>query len=408
MTSENRGNRSSPEDNPLPNYPALFQQYIRRSVAAARQTVESNPAVLLTEVCERALHVLSFALLVPEAWPDTRDLLLLMAPHLEKAGHREDWIPYLVKGVQQSQTLGDNRATAELNIQLGFLYQLCNRFYDADQCFSNSAACFNELDDLKNKARAFNQQAFVAWLQGHYDKARRLANEALILLPEEDVRQATGYVVLGWLAFDGQNLTQAETYFAQALTLWKAQGEQRQIARRLRDLANVLQLQGRDEEAVILYEQAIGQFKEINDAFEQAVTKMNLGIFYLLHHQSEKAITLFTNAESVFRQVHDQLHLTIISNNLGIAYRELGQFDSAEAVLKRGIDLCCLLNRTDWLVTMIDEMGMTYLAAGRPSEALQQFQQALQQLEFMANEPSYQQLIETVAGHFQLALSQIQ
>ena len=60
-----------------PDYVALFVEYVLRSVQAAFTRVQQDDTpVLEEETRERALHVLSFALRLPAAWSQTRDLLL--------------------------------------------------------------------------------------------------------------------------------------------------------------------------------------------------------------------------------------------------------------------------------------------------------------------------------------------
>jgi hypothetical protein len=62
-------------------YATLFVKNVLRSVRATLTRVQqdTNP-VLIEETRARALHVLSFALRLPAAWPQTRDLLLALAP----------------------------------------------------------------------------------------------------------------------------------------------------------------------------------------------------------------------------------------------------------------------------------------------------------------------------------------
>ncbi len=407
MEMSDDGGNNAPLEQPEPDYAELFKEFVAQSVRVTLAEIPADALFLDEEVRQRVMHVLSFALNLVAVWPATRELLLKIAPQMEKAGHRDDWIPYLRRATQLSDQVQDENASADLYIQLGFLHQLRNRFNDAEACYHLSALRATAHGDLGKQARALNQQAFIAWMQGDGERAAQLANTALALLPETDVRQATGFVVLGWLAFDRQNLTVAETYFANALALWQAQGDQRQIARRLRDLANVRQLQKRDEAAITLYEQAMALFEKVNDPFEAAVTKMNFGIFFIQRHQCQEAIALFISAESTFRYLHDDLHLAINSNNLGIAYRDAGHYDQAIIAFERGIELCRSLNRTDWLVNMMDELGMTQVAAGNSVKAHELFQKALHHLQSVKKGSGYQYLSETLIAHLQLASSKI-
>src|SRR5688500_9925781 len=85
---------------PGADYPALFRAYVLRGLQHVLACVRATADLLADDVREEALHTLSFALRLDDAWPLVRDLLLAMAPKLEQVGYRDDWILYLVKGVE--------------------------------------------------------------------------------------------------------------------------------------------------------------------------------------------------------------------------------------------------------------------------------------------------------------------
>ena len=66
-------------------YAALFRQYIQRSAQATLAAVQSSGPTLPVEQREQSLHALDFALELPEAWNEARDLLLGLAPKLDQA-----------------------------------------------------------------------------------------------------------------------------------------------------------------------------------------------------------------------------------------------------------------------------------------------------------------------------------
>lgn len=51
-----------------------------------------------------------------------RALLLTLAPKMEQAGFRQDWLSYLARRLDQAHSLEDRRAEAELNLQVGYLH----------------------------------------------------------------------------------------------------------------------------------------------------------------------------------------------------------------------------------------------------------------------------------------------
>ncbi|MCP4289822.1 MAG: hypothetical protein GY792_36285, partial [Gammaproteobacteria bacterium] len=75
---------------PQTDYPALFRAYVVRSMAQLRVELSEVGSILSADEQEQALHALSFALKLPEAWPETRALLLAIAPKMEQAGYRDE------------------------------------------------------------------------------------------------------------------------------------------------------------------------------------------------------------------------------------------------------------------------------------------------------------------------------
>lgn len=68
-----------------------------------------------------------------------------MAPKMEQAGHRHGWMPYLERGLRQSQLLGDEETKAGLHLQLGVLHQLRSNYAAARTHLKESVAGFKQL-----------------------------------------------------------------------------------------------------------------------------------------------------------------------------------------------------------------------------------------------------------------------
>jgi hypothetical protein len=177
----------------IPNpYAARFKQLLSRSAVVARHHVEVEGAdtPISNAARERAQNVLSYTLKEAEAWTATRDLLLVMAPKMEMAGYRTDWLPYLEDAVVQSQRQGDQTAEAALQFQCGYLYRLVSNYPQAQTYLRASAAHYAALGDAEGQARTLNQLAYLAWQQHRYEEAERLAREALGIVDDMALEKA--------------------------------------------------------------------------------------------------------------------------------------------------------------------------------------------------------------------------
>jgi tetratricopeptide (TPR) repeat protein len=176
-----------------PVAPRTFRTFIVATTEHILQQVKQSIAVLEPAAREQALHILSFALALDEAWPPVRDLLLTLAPKLEQMGLRSDWLPYLERGAAESNKHQDRLAKAELSLHIGHLYRLLSQFDHARQWLLRSVEEFCAIDQPLGQARALNQLAYLTWQQHSYAEAEQLATTALELLPNTDPERASSY-----------------------------------------------------------------------------------------------------------------------------------------------------------------------------------------------------------------------
>jgi tetratricopeptide (TPR) repeat protein len=324
---------------------------------------------------------------------------------MEQAGHRDDWIPYLEQGILQSNLLADLQAEAELRLHLGYLYQLIGKLAEADTQSRFSAKCFESLDELHGRARALNRLAYIARLQRKYDEANKFIEIVLGLLDEEDPERANSHFVLGIIAFDTRDWQNALHHFQCSLHVWQKQGDKRQIAWGLRNLGPTLHEMGRYEQAVECYSNAIKLLEEMHDLAQQAVTQMNLGVVYLTLDQPQQALGLFLCADPILRKVCDDLHRAMNYCNMGIAHRMLKEWNQAEASLLSSVERWEQIGNTEAIANVIDELGLVYLEQGLLEKAMATFQDALERLAPIENEPGYQHRYETIKKHLEKAIS---
>lgn len=400
MTTENCEDDELP---PPPDYPALFRQYVVRSITATHATVAAQPLALADEPREQALHVLSFALELAEAWPATRDLLLLLAPKMEQAGYRDDWVTYLQRGLVCSQQHNDRLAGAELQLQIGHLYRLQSHFEQAQQALAASAAEFAALGNTNGQARALNRLAHMKWHQREFTLAQQLATTALALLPPTDPERAASFLMLGLAAVSWQDLQEAKHYFEQALQIYIEQGDQQRAAWSMQHLGQVLRSLGKLSQATQYYEKAIYVLTEIQDLRNCAIGQMELGIVYWLTEQSSKALELYDLAEPYFRKAQDYLYLAKILTNRGLGYLTLREWQPAIESFTASAALYEKLDDRYGQLNALDGLGLTYTGMGAYGKAITVFERAFGQLSGVQDDPSTELLRTELTVHLQQA-----
>ena len=385
----------------MTEYPSIFRGYIVRSAQHILARVRQAGYILPDDDREQALHTLSYALKLPEAWPDTRALLLEMAPKMEQAGYRDEWMPYLEQGIEQSQMWDDAPAAAELHLQLGLLYQLRSKYDQARTHLEISADTFARVNEPSRQAQALNRLAYVVRVQRRFEEATRLVAAAHQLLEPDDEEWAFGYYVLSLVALDSRDWQQAVDFSRRAFGLWEQAVNRRMMGRSLLCRGVALQELKRYPEAIRIDEQAIALFERSRDKYLKAIAQMNLGIVYKNLEQPQQAITFYLKAEKVFRQVQDRYHLGLVTHNMGLSYRKLGHWVQAKMAYQQSTAIKQELGQIALLVDDMDGLGLVYLAEGNLIKALEIFQEAKTWLAQIEDDVYYDNLFEMVSGHLQ-------
>ncbi len=353
---------------------------------------------------QQTWHLLSFALKSAEAWPATRALLLALAPKLEMAGFRENWIPYLATGCQVAQQQDDGEVVAECELQLGMLYRLQSRYAEAQRWTEASVAHFAAHANDTSQARALNELAWLEQLEGRYDAATDHVEQALALLPADDPQWAMSYRVQGMIAMGQRQWQTAEQLHRKALQLFQQAGDRRGTAWSQQNLGYALSEQAKPEAAILLYEQAAATLQQLADHYHWAIVQMNLGVAYYRQEQAAIACSRHLAAAKVFAQIDDTLNRANAETNLGLCYLMLDRYAESRAAFERAIHLYKILHNEVWTINAMDGLAMTLIASKRYTEAVAAIEHAQSRLVKIEKSSYYENLSDKLNGHLAEAL----
>lgn len=387
-------------------YRTLFQDYLCAGLQLVLAQVQAAEPLVPDELRRQAWHLLSYAFESAAAWPLARDLLLALAPKLEQAGYRGEWVPYLTQGLALSEQLGDGLAAAELRLYIGQLHRLQSRWQAAKELLTGSAEAFAQLGEQRGQARALNQLAYLAWQQHQPDEVARLAHTALALLAEGDIERAMSLSALGLAAIEQHRWQEAEAHHRAALQIRTQHGDRRLMAWSLQNVGYALRGQGRHEETVAYFEEAIAVLTTVHDPAHCAIAQMNLGVTYSLMEASAKALELYLAAESTFRQVGDDFNLAKVLTSKGIDYWSLDAWQDAEHVFVESIDLFKKLSEESLYLNALNGLGITYLGQGLYDKALATFEAVRKDLPHIQDTSAYHLLAKVIPSQIAQALEQ--
>jgi tetratricopeptide (TPR) repeat protein len=352
-----------------PDYPAVFRRLVARSVELARDEVLKPDWKPTDDANRRMLHTLGNALQLPAAWPAAFELLRLLAPRMEQAGLRADWLVYLERGIACSRVAADGATTAQLLLAKGILLQRMGQLAEAYRELQQAVHVFARHGDRRGHAVALNRLAYTACLRRLTHAAFASVEAARVLLAEDDVEIGYCHLVLYVLASDRRAAEEAETHALASLACFRRAGERRMTAMALLNLGKAYGLGDRHEAAIRTYQEAIELLAVLDDPSHLALAQMNLGCSYLFLHVPAAAVSPLLSAESTFRRLHDRQRLALAYSNLGLAYAELGDWEQAERHLCNAIERFAMLGDAVAQVDTMIDLACMYLHSGRPMEA---------------------------------------
>lgn len=351
------------------DYPALFRRLIGRAVALAAAEAAQPGWRPSPDKQARLLFALANALRLPAAWSQTLPLLAALAPRMEQAGLREDWLAYLQRGMACCDISGDRQTAAQLALERGILLERLGRLGEAQASLDDAAARFAALGERRWQAKAHNRLAYVLRGRRAAAAAARHIAQAQALLEPADPELFYCRLVWGMLAIDAHDWPAAEQHLQCCVQGWRTADDQRPYGMSLINLAAMYIATRRYDESAELLRTAVDVLAAVGDTANQALVHLNLGVIHLILHRCEEAVAELLIAEAVYRPLQDQQRLALVYSNLGLAYAELGRRQEAEQHFEAAIHRFAMLEDHPSLVDTLIDCARLYLQCGQPALA---------------------------------------
>jgi len=369
-----------------------------------------------------------------------------LAEHLLNLGQLEAALQHYEQLLQQYQTLADQPGVAATENLLGLTRWRLGHLQQAEQHYHRAMQLREQLQDQLSLAGLANNLGLLAMqrgdhaealrqyelaltvFQGKLDLRREIDNQqAMAMLQREDSNVPSSALnTLNNMALlldgSGQSLL-AERYWRNVLAFDGLVDQQRVVEQSRRNLAQMLQRQGRLDEALLLLTAALDYFETTDVALWQAETLLNLSRLYaLLGDQAaasqhlQQALTLnvddastrgklllnqgeylrqqgsFAAAKNEFEQAAGQyqqadMRIEMLSVRAELAYLLLLQGDAARALslLRTTQQELSDLDAQPEAAITLSRLGQAQLASGDLAAARQSLQLALQQLDQSAD-----------------------
>ena len=393
---------------PEPAYRDLFATYLLGTIRQSVARVEAHEYTVPEGDRVQAWHVLSYALAEEDAWDETKALLLALAPRMELAGFRYDWIPYLEQGAERARACDDEEAVAELGLEIGLLWQRVGRYDDARTWLQEAERTFARRSAPRRRALALNRLADTAQQQGRLHEARRLASAAMSMVAEDAPERAHSLFVLGLVAFDEREWEEAQCKLERAAVIWEEMGADRRAALCLQNLGRVHMARKNYNQAITFFENAATAFKSVGDVDRLTAALINMGIIYYLQKQFGRADEFYELAARDAKRTQNESTLAMLNTNRGLLCLARQQWKEAEMLFHVSIEQRRKLGNEAACLNPIDGLGLALIGQERYREAASLYKEALVELRNLEGERQHKRLHKKLTTHLQQAKSEAQ
>ena len=228
-----------------------------------------------------------------------------------------------------------SRTTADMQHELGSLYEKVGEFELAEAAFDEALALFNALDERDASASVMMDQAYLRFKRGYFNEALKLLREDVLPVFEKNGDVHSKAITMGQIA----DILQSQSQFDEVLKIRKTEelpvlerlGDVRGVAVTMGKIADVLQLRGQFDEALeIRQNNELPVYEQLGDVQGKAVAMGKIADILQLRGQFDEALKIRENDElPVYEQLGDVRSKAVAMGRIAEIFQFRGQFDEA-------------------------------------------------------------------------------
>ena len=237
-----------------------------------------------------------------------------------------------------------------------------------------------------NSFSSLVERARIEYWTGRFGEAESLLTTALRNFPSiDETQRARALSELGDVLVNLDELQKAERVYMESFAIYKRSDHKAALTLLLRNLGALYSLQGRDEEALQILQQALKTARTADQAGSQLTGHVlnNIGVVYYRQRNMSKAEKFFKDALRSLSSSGVASKRADLLNNLGVIYHSKREFQKSEDYLTQGLRITeAIVGATHPDVTFsLSAMGVLYTDMRRYAEAEALYQRALAILE---------------------------
>jgi len=181
-------------------------------------------------------------------------------------GQLVEAVRHYERSVAAYRAINDEHGSATAYVNLGIAHTDLRQYDWADSYFSKSSDIAERAGDVHLQGMCLANHAEAHFLRGRYDEARRMAEAALAIFDQLDSRadKSEAYKLIGMVYRETGRLALSESRLRTAMDLAVSAASVLNEAEAARELALLMQLMGRNQDALTLLNTAHRLFRRLD------------------------------------------------------------------------------------------------------------------------------------------------
>ena len=190
---------------------------------------------------------------------------------------------------------------------------------------------------------------------------------------------------IGGIYCDQGKLDEALKYYSEALELYKKVDNPSDIAVSLNNIGLVYCDQGKLDEALKYYTESLELYKKFGNPSDIARSLNNIGGVYSSQGRFGEALKYHTESLDLRREVGNPSDIAISLNNIGFIYQVQGKIDEAMTYYIESLELKRKVGNHSAIATSLNNIGSIYYSQGKLDKAFKYYTESLELIREVGN-----------------------
>lgn len=276
-------------------------------------------------------------------WNEVINITIQIATYgkfLHKRGLWRNSYELLLYAVTASEKVNDLQLLAVFLCDAGIIERESGNYLNAKNLFEQSAAISKSNNDLYTLSRVLSSLGMIFLYQRQNEEATNAFNDAISYAKVYNNSISLGQAILGIgrIELSRGNTAKAREKILQSIEILKETDSRQLYIFALRAYGEVLSVEKNYDEALLFYNEALGEANKINDIQAQAYTLRGIGDTYRYKNESQKALVNYRKSVRLYKDVGDKAALAGALCCIGEIYFEKQQYKRAKNFFTEGLE----------------------------------------------------------------------